>query len=105
MERKRKRKTAVEAESKIQITVKSPFADPETQEQVIETHQFQTDPAYIRVGYGRTISTADYETLKVDVSVSVPCYPEQVEDVISDVRSLVLDELEDSIAAWEEDNA
>lgn len=51
--------------------------------QIIEVSTFPegTVPAYVHVGAGRTINLGDYNSLKLDVSITLPCYVEEVEDV------------------------
>lgn len=51
--------------------------------QIIEVATFPegTVPAYVHVGAGRTINLGDYNSLKLDVSITLPCYVEEVDDV------------------------
>lgn len=61
---------------------------------VIEVRQFVTEPAYVRVNAGVTKNLGNYESLRIDVSVSVPCYAEEIEKVEKRVASMVADMLD-----------
>lgn len=81
--RSRTRKKAVPTQSvegtkKVWVT---PFKNAEEVEsEEIEVHVFETEPAYVRVAAGQTINLGDFESLRVDVAVTMPCYAEQVGD-------------------------
>lgn len=64
---------------------------------VLEVRKFETEPAYVRVNAGVTKKLADYESLRVDVAISVPCYVEEIEEVEQRVASLVADMLDAEI--------
>jgi len=49
----------------------------------LEVRKFEVEPAYISVNHGRTVNLGDYESARVDVRVSVPCYREEITDAIS----------------------
>lgn len=59
----------------------SAFGINEEERRVLEVVKLETDPAYARVSVGQTRQIAEYESLRVDVSISVPCYPEEVLEV------------------------
>lgn len=59
----------------------------------IEVRKFETEPAYVRVNAGVTRNLGNYESLRIDVSLSVPCYVEEIEKVQPRVASLVADML------------
>lgn len=44
----------------------------------LEVKRFETHPAYVRRGYGVTLNLGNYESARVDVSVEVPCYVEDI---------------------------
>ena len=67
---------SVESTKKVWI---QPFKDAEVEEAVeIDVHVFETEPAYVRVAAGQTINLGDFESLRVDVAITMPCYREQV---------------------------
>jgi hypothetical protein len=53
---------------------------------------FLSEPAYVRVSQGMTKNMGNYESLRVDVAITLPCYPEEVEEV--------LPKLGDKVAAY-----
>lgn len=48
-------------------------------EQVLEVRSFAVPPAYVNAQVARTINLGNYESLKVQVGVSLPCYAEEVD--------------------------
>lgn len=54
-------------------------APPEVKEEKLAVHRFVTAPATVGVDLGLTINTGNFESCRVSVSVSVPCYKEEVE--------------------------
>jgi hypothetical protein len=53
--------------------------EAETVEETLEIHQFATNAANVSVEMGMTINLGNYESAKVSVSLSVPCYQEEVD--------------------------
>lgn len=47
---------------------------------VNEAVQTTGHPCHVRVGGGQTISTAPYESVRIEISLSVPCEKEQIEE-------------------------
>jgi hypothetical protein len=45
----------------------------------------------IRVSHGRTIKTGDFESVRVDVSVTLPCDPNAVQETIAEAHDHVVD--------------
>ena len=54
----------------------------------IKIRPFVTDTANVSVKFGATIPTGDYQSVRVDVMISCPCYKEEVVDVFYNVRDL-----------------
>ena len=46
---------------------------------------FHVEPAYVRVSAGRTKNMGNYESLRVDVAITVPCYRETIDDTFDRV--------------------
>jgi hypothetical protein len=70
-----------------------------TDEKVVQDVEvFEVEPAYIRVNVGVTKNLGNYESLRVDASISVPCYKELIaqtfESVASTVNTLLADEVD-----------
>lgn len=42
--------------------------------------EFVTEPTLLRVGFGVTENLGDFESLRVDISLTIPCYREELED-------------------------
>lgn len=68
--------------------------------ETLEVRQFATEPAYVRVSAGVTKQTAPYEALRVDVSISVPCYTEEISAVTDRVSEMVAVRLDQEIDAY-----
>jgi len=68
--------------------------------EVIEVREFATNPAYVKVQAGVTKSLGDYEFLRVDVSISVPCYAEEIDQVFPIVAEKVSDKLTQEVEAY-----
>ena len=78
-----------------------PFAGGVEQEAVErQVHVFVTDPAYVRVSAGQTVNLGNYESLRVDVSVTVPCYQEMVEETRESAAEWVATSLQNEIDQW-----
>lgn len=69
----------------------------EDKRKVISIRKFETEPAYVRVSAGVTKSTGNYESLRIDVSISVPCYVEEIGKVEKRVEVMVSEMLNESI--------
>jgi hypothetical protein len=48
-------------------------------EDVVAVHKFLTEPAKVSVDYALTINLGNFESAKIGVSVTVPCYVEEVD--------------------------
>lgn len=44
-----------------------------------EVHKFATQPAIVRRGYGVTLNQGDFNSARIDVTIEVPCYVEDIE--------------------------
>lgn len=93
-----KKPAAVSGQAKKTIRYELPFTNGEEQE--VETYLFETDPAYVRVNAGLTKNLGNYESLRVDVSISVPCPPELVTEVFEATADKVADLLEEEVAKY-----
>ncbi len=72
-------------------------------DETIAVRKFETAPAYVRVSAGATKNLGDYESLRVDVSVEVPCYYEEIDSVIEDIAEFVSDKLESEVVGYIEE--
>lgn len=107
---RRARTTEVERveETTVSVTVQ-PFGKESTRkEETIAVHKFVTEPAYVRVSAGVTKSTGNYESLRIDVSYTIPCYKEQITDkfykeISDEVASRLDAEINEYLGISEED--
>lgn len=63
----------------------------ESREEVVEVVQFKTTPAVVRRGMGLTLNLGNYESARLDVSIEVPCYLEDIENADAFARKWVED--------------
>lgn len=75
------------------------------EKETIETdvHMFITEPAYVRINAGVTKNMGNFESLRVDVSISTPCYREVIDEVFDSmavkVASLLDNEVDEYLGA------
>ena len=55
---------------------------------------FKTEPAYVRASAGKTCNLGNYESLRVDVAITMPCYVEEVIATQKQVADMVAGMLE-----------
>ena len=72
--RTRTRKEIEKTEEAVLVVTASGVGIEEEKRKSIEVRKFETDPAYVRVNAGVTKNLGNYESLRVDVSLTVPCY-------------------------------
>lgn len=73
----------------------------EVEDQETEIHKFTTDPAYVRVNAGVTKNMGSYESLRIDVSVSMPCYKEQVDRTYEELSERVYKMLDEELKKYD----
>lgn len=106
--RQRKRPTpeaAVEtAESIVTVSssigTKGETAFEESDRRVLEVRQFVTTPANVRVSVGQTINLGNYESHRLDVVVSLPCYREEIDTALINAADTASTFLEDELKRW-----
>jgi hypothetical protein len=69
----------------VQMTVSHRFRRGNGEEKIITDkseqlpmQKFETTPAVVRRSYGMTMNLGNYESARIDVSVDVPCYVEDI---------------------------
>ena len=67
----------------------------------LEVRKFLAEPAYVRVNVGMTKNMGNYESLRLDVSLSVPCYTEEIDQVFHSVADRVSVLLEEEMKQYE----
>lgn len=98
MTRRRKKITPEQISSLAtkKVTVKVYGEENVIAEQEVQT--FETEPAYVRVSEGVTKNMGNYESLRIDVAITVPCYLENIgqtfENVSDTVNSMLNEEVD-----------
>lgn len=104
MERKRV-KPAVTQDDEVMVVTSSIGSkknpkQSSSERKVLSVKKFLSEPAYVRVSAGQTINLGDYESQRVDVSITMPCYPEEVDEVLPFVADKVGVFLEEEVERW-----
>ena len=74
----------------VQITVSETKFNQTTEEKkLIQIRPFATDPAHITVKLGRTINLGNFESAKIEVALTAPCYVEECKLVYDEVMDFV----------------
>jgi len=55
----------------------------------IRIRPFQTNPASISVKAGATVNLGNYESARIDVMLTAPCYIEEIDDMFEHVKDWV----------------
>jgi hypothetical protein len=58
------------------------------------------EPAFIRVNAGKTLNLGNYESLRIDVSVTLPCLPENIEETYEQAAEFAFTKMLDEEATW-----
>lgn len=97
----RRTRTNVQATYEATVSVlASGVGIDEMKRKVIEVRKFETEPAFVRVNAGVTKNLGDYESLRVDVAITVPCYVEEIETVQKRTAALVADMLDTEVEEY-----
>ena len=52
-------------------------------EEHIMVDVFETQPGSVTSKVGMTVNLGDFESLRIDVGVTLPCYKEEIEDALA----------------------
>lgn len=85
-------------ESRMRVSASIYGTEDEYEE--VDVHAFVTEPAYVNVTAGTTKNLGNYESLKVAISYTVPCYREQMEQVADVLGDTVAARLEDEVSKY-----
>jgi hypothetical protein len=61
----------------------------EGEEQLIEVQKFLVEPAYVKIEKGLTLNRGNYEFVRVDVGLTLPCYVEEVDGAMEQCNRVV----------------
>lgn len=75
---------------------------PPIEEGVIAPLIFVGEPARVRVSYSMTLQMRPYESARVEVSLSMPCYPAEIDAVHQEMQTWVSERLGKEREAIEE---
>jgi hypothetical protein len=92
----------VKQETRGKVLVTASLYGQEKQTEEIYVQRFEVDPAYVRVNAGVTRNLGNYESLRLDVSITVPCYVEQIQETFDAVSTRVAALLESEIEKYEQ---
>jgi len=56
---------------------------PASKDEEIAVRTFVTNPAMVEIGYGLTLNIGNYESARIDVRVSLPCYVEETDQAFA----------------------
>jgi len=83
------REVEIQTRDAIAEVRKTMFGKEEVSNERIRIRPFVSNPANISVKAGITINLGNYESGRVDVMLSMPCYPEEIDAVYEDVKGWV----------------
>ena len=85
-------------EVKLKVT-KTYRGSEEDHENTLVVKTFVSHPATVTVKYGRTINLGDYESARIDMQLSLPCYIEEVTSAFSYADNMVKELLTQEVGA------
>lgn len=104
MERRRRvRAQVVRTEDTVVTVTASGVGVDDNRRETLDVRKFEVEPAYVRVGAGITRNLGNYESLRVDVAITVPCYVEEIEAVQGRLGEQVAKLLDSEIESYLDD--
>lgn len=70
----------------------------------IKTIEFKTNPMYISLKLGKTIAQPANSWAKAEVMLSMPCYVDELADVYNEVKTKVVELLQEQVDDIEREN-
>lgn len=58
------------------------------------------EPAFVRVGFGKTYNLGNFNSLRVDVAVTMPCAPKDVDKTYKETAQYCADKLAEEESQW-----
>jgi len=72
--------------------------EEESDERILLVDTFETEPAYVKASMGMTINLGNYESLRIDAGVTIPCYKEEIAQAHEQAYQIVMTELFSRVA-------
>lgn len=88
-EKSEKEELEIQTRDAIAEVRKTMFGKEEVSNERIRIRPFITNPASISVKAGVTINLGNYESGRVDVMLTMPCYLEEVDEIYEQVKNWV----------------
>ena len=98
-----KKSKVIEKNGKFFVVFQKKGEDGKIKRAMVRTYPFPEghEPAFITVSYSMTKNLGNYESAKIQVGLTLPCYPEEVEEKYPEVRQFVEEKLMEEIAAFD----
>ena len=64
------------------------LGEEEERDDLVEVHVFATEPARANAEISRTVNLGDYESVRVQVGVSLPCYKEEIGPALEEASAI-----------------
>jgi len=61
----------------------------EERDELLQVQTFATEPALVHVSVGVTKNLGDFNSLKLSIGVTKPCYPEEIAETQKDVQTFI----------------
>ena len=61
-------------------------------------------PAFVKVGAGLTINQGNFESLRIDCSVTIPCLPHEIQDAYEIASNFVVEKIAEEEMIWQGQN-
>lgn len=65
-----------------------------------ETFADNEQPAFVKVGAGMTINLGNFESLRIDCSVTLPCHPENIDIAYETASEFVSKKIDEEQSTW-----
>ena len=70
------------------------------EQETFSVRKFDSEPAYVTVKAGLTKELGSYEFLRIDISASIPCYVEEMNDAFDFLGEKVAHRLDQEVSAY-----
>lgn len=95
-------RTAAKTETGRRTTRSAAYGNEEEENETLEDVTFPpgVEPAFVRASAGGTYNLGDYQSLRLDVSVTLPCRPSRIEETYERAASFVAEKLNKEEVSW-----